>query len=67
MEKAYALIPKNKIFANEYIAEYLNKKIPRFSQGSAQKNAYFPNYSDNYLYIPNNHEELSKIIKKIND
>ena len=67
LEKAYALKSKGNIEINEYISQYFNNEIPKFAQGSAQKNAYFPNYDKTLMAIPEEHEELSKIISKINN
>ena len=62
-EKAYAL--KSKI-SNNYIALLFDKEIPFFSQGSAQRNAYFNNYKDESISLPLSHNLLANKIKQIN-
>jgi len=53
-------------YSNEYIALLLNQTIPKFAQGTVQKDAFFPNYKNNYIEIPTNHEELAKLIQQNN-
>ncbi len=65
-DQSYILESKN-LETNFFISLFFNSFIPKFKQGSAIPNTYFRYFSNEYINIPKNHNELSDIIKKILD
>lgn len=63
----HAYVLKSNRFNNYFMSTFLDKYLPKFNQGTSIPGCQFTYYKDQFIEIPNNHKEISNVIKKLNE